>query len=89
MMLLPIIQSAKGTDKIIGQKNSVAGCIMAPWPKSSNISLLKYFKCKRQLQCHHDLIQKVLAFPDLAPSALDKTDPPPTPIAILKMKLRM
>jgi hypothetical protein len=29
MMLLPIMHNAKGTDKIIGLKNSVAGCMIA------------------------------------------------------------
>ena len=43
IILFPIIQSAKkGTEKIMGKKNAVAGAIIAPFaPNSNSISLLK------------------------------------------------
>lgn len=90
IILFPIMQSArKGTDKIIGAKNSVAGWIIAPLaPKSNNISLLKKIPIKQKTEDKAKVIMiwfaKVIfaLSMSLAPSARDKTDPPPTPIAI-------
>jgi hypothetical protein len=84
------MQSArKGTETIIGVKNSVAGFIMGPFaPKSSNISALKNIPSSTKIDAKIKVIiiwlaKVTFAFSEFfAPRALERTDPPPTPIAI-------